>query len=302
MIQSFKITEVILLLSIGILQGQDYDFSKPDLIWPMPVALHEISGLSFAGQDEWLLAIQDEKGIVSGIDPATGLIKQSWTLTGKGDFEGIEVADSILYLLRSDGMLLQTPWQNGASGAVSSSQLIARKGIDLEGLGWDPILKKLLIAVKDDPSSLNNPTKGWLYFDPVSATLDSTIVGINKEEFSEIVKKQVKKSDKKRIMAWLKKTPDQFLLGPSGIAIHPSTSEIYMLSHRGKVLLVFDKKGLCTNSFALDPAIFPQPEGIAFNQQGDLYIASEGNKKKPGQIVIFRNKLKNQQNMEPDSH
>jgi uncharacterized protein YjiK len=274
-------------------QGQAYDFSKPDFIWPMPYPLHEISGLSFADQDNWLLAIQDEKGIVSGIDPQTGDIKQTWTITGKGDFEGIEVADSTLYLLRSDGLLFQLPWHNGATETVTSFQLIARKGVDLEGLSWDPISKKLLIAVKDDPSSSNNPTKGWLYYDPVSGILDSTMVGINKEEFMVLARKQLKKSGKKRIMAWLKKTPDQFLLGPSGIALNPASREIYMLSHRGKILLVFDKDGNCSNLIALDPAIFPQPEGIAFNQKGDLYIASEGTKKKPGKIILYLNKLKN---------
>jgi len=302
MIKSLFIVVLLLFFSFSPAHGQAYDLSMPDLRWPLPVSLKEISGLCFADQDSWLLAIQDEKGIVFGIDPETGQIKKTWPLAGKGDFEGIEVADSVLFVLRSDGVLFQSLWLNGPNEEVTPIPILSRKGVDLEGLGWDPVLKKLLIAVKDDPLLTNNSIKGWLYYDPGTGILDSKVVGIDKEQFIAVARKQLNKSGKKRMMAWLKKTPDQFPLGPSAIAVHPETREVYMLSHRGKVLLVFNNGGFCTHIFALDPTMFPQPEGIAFNQKGDLFIASEGTKKKPGQISIFRNKLKNRQNVEPDGH
>ena len=64
--------------------------------------------------------------------------------------------------------------------------------------------------------------------------------------------------------------------GPSGIAIHPKTREIYIISSVGKLLVILDKKGNLKYFEKLNADIFKQPEGICFEQDGTLYISSEG--------------------------
>jgi hypothetical protein len=63
---------------------------------------------------------------------------------------------------------------------------------------------------------------------------------------------------------------------PSGIAIHPLTEEIYIISSIGKLMIVLDRDGFILDVQALDPNLFRQPEGICFSPDGELYISNEG--------------------------
>ena len=41
------------------------------------------------------------------------------------------------------------------------------------------------------------------------------------------------------------------------------------------------------NVYQLDPAIFHHPEGIAFDEQSNLYISNEGDETQNGNILKF---------------
>lgn len=73
-------------------------------------------------------------------------------------------------------------------------------------------------------------------------------------------------------------TPDakEFIFGPSGIAIQPQSGDIYIISSLGKTLFVLGKEGKLKHIEKLEKEILPQPEGITFDADGTLYIASEG--------------------------
>ena len=75
---------------------------------------------------------------------------------------------------------------------------------------------------------------------------------------------------------------------PSDIAIHPQTKEIYMLEGAKPKLLILDKNGVAKNGYSLSKKIFPQPEGITFSPDGDLYISSEGKKDGVGTITKLK--------------
>ena len=63
---------------------------------------------------------------------------------------------------------------------------------------------------------------------------------------------------------------------PSGIAIHPITKEVFLLSSPGKLLVVLDENGKIKDAQKLSPKYMKQPEGICFDRDGTLYITSEG--------------------------
>ena len=63
---------------------------------------------------------------------------------------------------------------------------------------------------------------------------------------------------------------------PSGIAVHPISGEIFVISSQGKKLLILSPEGEKNTLIELDPETFVQPEGICFTPNGDLYISSEG--------------------------
>jgi len=62
---------------------------------------------------------------------------------------------------------------------------------------------------------------------------------------------------------------------------------VYVLSSALKRLVVLNyNDGTIRYAVRLDKKILPQPEGISFDQEGNLYLSSEG-KKGEGQVLRF---------------
>ena len=77
------------------------------------------------------------------------------------------------------------------------------------------------------------------------------------------------------------------LFEPSEIAIEPLSGNYFILSAVGKKLAVFSTTGQLICATALDPAIYKQPEGLAFSTVGDLIISDEGKNGK-GNLVVLK--------------
>ena len=75
---------------------------------------------------------------------------------------------------------------------------------------------------------------------------------------------------------------------PSGIAIHPDTKDVFLISSVGKLLVVLNKNGKIIDMAPLKRSLFRQPEGITFDKEGNMFISSEGRGKK-GYILKFTN-------------
>ncbi|NJO24841.1 MAG: hypothetical protein HC867_02185 [Bacteroidia bacterium] len=73
---------------------------------------------------------------------------------------------------------------------------------------------------------------------------------------------------------------------PSAAAIHPVLNKLFVLCSVGKVLIICDTEGNVEEAFRLDPAFFPQPEGITFAPNGDMFICNEG-QDQLGTIIRF---------------
>jgi uncharacterized protein YjiK len=65
-------------------------------------------------------------------------------------------------------------------------------------------------------------------------------------------------------------------LDPSGIAVHPKTGELYLVSTKARLFMVLDPTGVVLRIEHLDRAVHPQPEGISFTADGTMFISSEG--------------------------
>ena len=85
--------------------------------WLLPASLKEVSGLALTA-DGRLLAHDDSHGRVSEIDYRRGTVVKRFALeptVDHVDFEGITVADSVVFLLASNGTLYE--FAEGADGA-----------------------------------------------------------------------------------------------------------------------------------------------------------------------------------------
>ncbi|HRO71502.1 MAG TPA: SdiA-regulated domain-containing protein, partial [Chitinophagaceae bacterium] len=74
---------------------------------------------------------------------------------------------------------------------------------------------------------------------------------------------------------------------PSGLARNPITSEWFVISSVNKLLVVADSTWNIKQACKLNGNVFNQPEGIAFDKAGNLYISNEGDDLSEGNILKF---------------
>jgi uncharacterized protein YjiK len=258
-----------------------YQLEQPNTIITITEPdLKEISGLSPTDQTNVFCALADEKGELFFVDiDEGGKIVRRIPFIDSGDFEGVEMVDHTLWAVTSKGKLFKiTAWdREGQAPTVTSFDLGLTKENDVEGLCYHPAKKILLIACKEDPEQ-DIPRQIW-GFDPVKGLLiQPAIYTIDPIAVDRLVPHD--SDDKKRFFS------------TSGIAIHPWTSELYVISSALKRLIVLDEAGQLKTAVRLSKKILPQPEGIAFDTKGNLIISSEGKNDDQGQILIFETNSK----------
>lgn len=236
-----------------------YQLNAPAETYKLPNELKEVSGLSYY-KDDKLLCVEDEDAVAYVYDTKKKEVTQNFGFGGYGDFEGIEYVNGEIWALESNGNLFRFKPESTQIGRTKTD--LPQK-TEVEGLGYDPKTKRLLISVKTGKGSSD---KAVYSFDL-----------LNKAVF-----KDMSLNDEQLRGAGI----DPKTYKPSGIAVHPITGEWYILTSAGKRLLITSRRAKITYSVPLDPKQFIQPEGICFAPNGDLFIASEGEKKK-GYILKF---------------
>lgn len=262
-------------ISYATCQNQDgqigFDLEHPDRVIELPKKLKEISGLTYSKGK--LYAIQDEKGNLYEIDLKTESVEK-YDFAEDGDYESLEVVDSFIYALTSNGDCYKIKILGPDSVFVHKLYKFVDKDLNLEAMGYDAIEKKILIGAKKKP---NDDKKEFLKLDPANDQIEEKPFLILQTE---------------TLQDWLGSEVQEF--NPSGLAIQPQTQWLYILSHPEQQILVLDlrKKGLIFYQ-DLDDNMFLQPEGICFGEQGNtLYISSEGKGDVPAKIFIFNKQSK----------
>lgn len=241
-------------------QGLYYDLNNPEQRYFMGYELEELSGLSYL-EDGRLACIQDEDGILFVYDTQKKKVTERMGFHKSGDYEGVEVVGDWAYVVRSDGRLFKFPME-GEEKVIEKIETPLTSAHDVEGLAYDPTTGRLVIACKEKG-------KGESGGKPVFA-FDRGLDIMVEPELFRISKKDIRK--------FLDMSSDEKIgYGPSGVAIHPIEKNYYIVSHRGKWLLVVDREHQLVAALSLDPKLFRQPEGICFAPNGDLYIGNEGN-------------------------
>ena len=243
-----------------------YDLSTPDTTFSLTPKLQEISGLSYIGEDR-IAAIQDEKGRIYILDATNGSLVHEVKFGKKGDYEGVEVVGEMAYAIRSNGKLYRFLLDFESEEVESEVVETPLSAInDVEGLSYDAGKNQLLIACKAVGKVGGNEAKGKCVY---SYNLDNDqfddqpVFNIRKRDISKMLKEDYPNLK-------LKNT-----FNPSGLAIHPLTGKVHVLAHDGKAIIIVDEAGNIEKYYPLNPLIFRQPEGICFNENGDMFIANE---------------------------
>ncbi len=256
-----------------------YDLSSPDLTVILPPILTEISGI--CNYDSLRLAgVQDEVGRIFIFRKDNGVIEKIVNFGEDGDYEDIAMVKDSIFVLKSNGDLYRVDQhQTGRTGIVRYQTRLKSRN-DCEGLTYVPHLNVLLIACKGSPSlDKHNPPENFraVYrflfekadIDTIPFLLINTVETGLKEKMDWYQGISVKLVNH---LSQYANTSFQ----PSGIACHPFTHDFYILAHVGKMIVVTNEKGKILQILPVDPSLLTQPEGICFDDDGTLYLASEG--------------------------
>lgn len=238
--------------------------------WLLPHALQEISGLALT-DDGRLLVHDDELGQVWEIDYRRGVLVKRFSLGKgvlKGDFEGIAIANGMVYLMASNGSLYE--FVEGANGAKVDYTVFdtgLKKKCEFEGLAFDPAINSLLLACKEVHSK---DLRDALVIYRWSLTRDTAA------RLSQLTVP----------LAGILGTNGWKGLHPTDISIDPLTGNYVLIASPEKALVSITPAGVVVFAHPL-PGSHDQPEGLAITKDAILIVSDEAGRR-PGVITLYR--------------
>jgi uncharacterized protein YjiK len=276
-------TVYILLLLVFVLQTscvkktrytspQGYDLTRP-VKHRMPESLLEISGIAFNnGNTDTVYAQEDEDGKIYYLKLTDKVARHS-KFAKHGDYEDISIINNQAVILKSNGTLYTFPLsdvKNDQAEHVKEWKKILPKA-EYEGMYADSKASKLYILCKTcDGEKKGEASPGYI----LDITPDSVFLS---GSFNVGTKAIAKALGEKKIN-----------LRTSALAKSPVTGQWYIVSSINRALVIADAGWNVKQVHKLDPKIFIQPEGIAFDKQGNLYISNEGDEFNKGNILYFK--------------
>jgi len=228
-----------------------YDASQKQTV-VLDKELLEISGMFWLSNGT-IAAINDEDGKVFIVDPEDGDF-HTRKFGRKRDYEDIAQLDTFYFVLESNGNIHRVPIN--VKHVEQEFEFPRDKRIEFESIYLDANNQLILLSKEQRESK-----KGVLAyrFDPVTLQYSDTPVFAIKW---------------KDIRNELKNNNADFK--PSAAAIHPHKKTLFIIASVGKAILEVTLDGKVLAAYHLNPDQFPQPEGITFAGNGDMYISNEG--------------------------
>lgn len=234
---------ISLIACLSVKNDSDEVFDSPLKSYKLQEELNEASGLAYYSQEE-LVLVNDEKGILYFFDLEEEKVTRTIEFKKKGDFEGVTVVNNKLFALESNGTLYTIIGEE-----VSSIQLFD-DGFDFEGLCYHEQRNSLLIACKEH-SDQKKDDYIWIF------EYDISNGRLEKKPFLKIARSKKLKSFR-----------------PSGITLH-NNGNLFITSAVNRSIIEVDRNANVLNNFRLPKMKYPQVEGIAFDEQGYLFLVNE---------------------------
>lgn len=242
-----------------------YDFSAPD-IFVLDASLREISGITPLPDSTGLLAINDESGKLFWLNMKGEITKTKW-FHKSGDYEDLAVVGKGLFVMKSSGNLYHVPDFSADSLTAVTYKSNIQEGVEFESLALDRQSNRLLLLVKDGESVKSQaPFYGF----------DLAQMKFNEGHVMMLEPRKARGVEVKGRS-----------YRSSAMDFHPITGHLYVVASINKMLLICDRDGKGIGSVKLDKKMFPQPEGLCFLPNGDMFISSEG-KSKEAKLIRFQ--------------
>lgn len=245
-----------------------YNFSEA-FIHKLDNKLKEISGIAWDRVHDEFIALNDEQGKLYFLDKETKVIKNEYEFGNKGDYEEVALLNTTPYMLRSDGTLYRFLKDSiGRSYGAELGSLPISGNNEFESMYFDPERKALILICKTCKIDNKKSVSAFAYY------IDS--IGFNTSPVYSIPLTDVEKLSPSKMKRFR----------PSAASIHTISHQLYILSSASSQLAIADLNGKILGVYELGKKLFPQPEGITFKSNGDMYISNEGGSGK-GTILRF---------------
>ncbi len=225
----------------------------------LDIKIKETSGIAWDSKNNYFLVVNDEKGILFFLDKETKVVSAEYNFGEKGDYEDVAIMNGTPYILRSDGMIIKFTKDSSGQGSGKPVGTVSLSGTnDFETMYADTARKALVIICKNCKSDDDKSVSAFAFY-PDSIGFDNKpVYTIDAGKVAELSPHKTSKFQ------------------PSGAAIHPVLHKLFILSSASNQLAITDLNGKVESVFELSKKMFPQPEGITFKQNGDMYITNEG--------------------------
>ena len=234
-----------------------YNFAEV-LSIKLDLKLQEISGLAWDSKNNVFLAVNDEAGMLYFLEKENKTILSEYKFGDNGDYEDVAVLNEIPYVLRSDGLIIRIMTDpSGKLYGVNAGKIGLSGTNDFETMYADPARGALVIICKSCKADDAESVSAFAYY-PDSGIDNKPLYTIDASRVKELSPFKTSKFE------------------PSGASIHPKLQKLFIVSSTSHQLVVTDLNGIVESVYKLAPSLFPQPEGIAFKQGGDMYISNEG--------------------------
>ncbi len=247
-----------------------YNFTKVQTIKLPDARLLEISGIAWDSKNNVFLAVNDESDKFFIVDREYMSVKEELKFGDKGDYEDVAILNSVTYILRSDGMI--TKFNKDSTGKISALDIgtINLSGTnDFETMYSDPARNALVIICKNCKTDNENSVSAFAFYPDSIGYDDHPLFTIDAKKIREFSPVKTSKFQ------------------PSAAAIHPISQQLFILSSASRQLAITDLNGKVEAVYRLSPKLFPQPEGITFQMDGDMFISNEGFNKRKATLLKF---------------
>jgi hypothetical protein len=248
-----------------------YNFAKPVMI-KLPGEMNEISGILYNANQNSIVAECDGKGCIYRVSLNNTRSISKWKF-GKGkDYEDIVLADSMFYLLKSDGNITGLKFDKLGRIILTDYPFAdSSEGNEFEAMYYDTASRNIIFLCKNCPNAADATIPTYAF------SIDSGIY--RHGEILSLAGIEKDMADEKKIK-----------IKPSAANINPLTGELYVISSIDKTLVIFDKDQKYKSAYKINAKYFKQPEGLTFSPQGDLFISNEGADVGAANILFFQYK------------
>lgn len=257
-------------------------------LYELPSDLKEISGISFLN-DNIVLAIQDEKGILFQYDLKQEKIINEYEFGKDDDYEDVVRVEKDVYIVISNGTIVQIKDFASENPQVAKFKTDLTKDNDIEGLGFEPKKNRLLLAAKAEGLESDENRKQIYAFDLSTMKLDSTpAYSLRLDEIEAYFKGDALEESSKKFLKALGNRNINKVFRSSAITVHPVTNEIFVLSSINNLIAVLTPDGKISHILQFEGKEYKQPEGIAFTSDGKLFVSNEAGKNGKGNIIELK--------------